>query len=88
MLQVNARNTARAATVCANESFAPKPTSQAPQSEETTFGALAARVHGELEAGQPFDPGVYLRESAGYVERRTGASLAGAAIKKLNKRPG
>ena len=50
------------------------------------MGALRARIKGELDEGQEFNPAGYLRSQARTAPPRTGASLAGAALGKMVKR--
>lgn len=87
-LQVNARQTAAAATRHASESFdpdAPKPSPPPPSVERTTLGALVARMKGTSMDENAFDPGAYVRRTGGQAQRATGAGLAGAALRKLGK---
>ena len=56
-------------------------------SEQTTLGELSARLNGRVdEVEQPFNPGEFLRSRPQGSVRRTGASLAGAALSKMLKR--
>ncbi len=88
-LQVGVRATARAATVHASEAYDPKvikPTPPPARVEETTLGALAARMKRAPVDENEFDPSVYLRRTAVRAPRPTGAGLAAAALKRLGKR--
>lgn len=88
-LQVAVRKTARAATVHASAAFDPEPARpiHAPvRLEETTLGALAARIGAEPVDENVFDPAAYLRRTSAQIPRSTGAGLAGAALKHLGKR--
>ena len=88
-LQVDARAMARAATAHANEAFnpkAPKPSAPRQRVQQTTLGALAASLKGsDLVDENAFDPKAFLQRTGPRVPERTGAGLAGAALRKLGR---
>ncbi len=88
-LQVDVRAMAHAATAHANEAFnpkTPKPSAPRPRVQQTTLGALAASLKGSDPVDEnAFDPKAFLQRAGSRVPKRTGAGLAGAALRKLRR---